>query len=332
MICPQLPRADCPGRMAPTARQIQSLCDLGIDAKVVDMRGIPKLKYIQVLPRIRQLAASVDLVHAHFGYCGWLAKVAAGKPMVISFMGDDLLGTAMPNGNMSRFSMAMVRGNRWLARQADAVIVKSAEMARVLAPLHARVIPNGVDLDSFQPMSRAMAQTQLQLNDGRRKVLFPGNPDCPVKDFPLASAAVEVTAKMLHQAIDLVPLWNVDPSQVPLYMNAMDAMLMTSISEGSPNVVKEAMACNLPVLSVPVGDVHELFEGVPGYVRCERDPVEIGRRLAQMLLQPQQVEGRQAIVDKRLDLASVALCVIDVYEAVLRRRRLGAEEYPSCSG
>ncbi len=317
MICPELPRAGCPGSMAPAARQIESLRDLGIDAEIVDMRGIPKLKYVQVIPRIRQLAASVDLVHAHFGYCGWLASVTSSKPTVISFMGDDLLGTAMPNGNMSRFSLAMARWNRRLARRADAVIVKSGEMAQVLAPLPSAVIPNGVDLDMFRPMDRITAQAELQINDGSRKVLFPGNPDYPVKGFPLASAAVAVAQEMLNQTIDLVPLWNIDPLRVPLYMNAMDAMLMTSISEGSPNVVKEAMACNLPVIGVPVGDVHELLQGVCGYVTCERDPAEIGRHLAQILVQPQKVEGRKAIVDKRLDLESIALRIIEVYESVL---------------
>ncbi|WP_179137728.1 glycosyltransferase [Candidatus Entotheonella palauensis] len=317
MICPPLPRADAPGSMAPTARQIQSLRDLGVDAEIFDMQGIPKLKYVQAIPRIRQLAASADLIHAHFGYCGWLARTASRKPMVISFMGDDLLGTAMSNGNMSRLSMAMARCNRRLARRANAVIVKSGEMARVLAPWPSTVIPNGVDLDVFRPMDRTAARTALGMDDGRHKVLFPGNPDYPVKGFPLASAAVSVAEDVLHQPIDLVPLWNVDPSRVPLYMNAVDAMLMTSISEGSPNVVKEAMACNTPVIGVPAGDVHELLDGVAGCVKSGRGPAEMGRHLAQMLVQPQPVAGRPAIVAKRLDLESIARRVIEVYESVL---------------
>ncbi|ETW99333.1 MAG: hypothetical protein ETSY1_15395 [Candidatus Entotheonella factor] len=222
MICPALPRADAPGSMAPTARQIQSLRDLGVEAEIVDMQGIPKLKYVQAIPRIRHLAASADLLHAHFGYCGWLARTAPRKPMVVSFMGDDLLGTAMSNGKMSRFSMAMARCNRQLARRAKAVIVKSGAMARVLAPWPSVVIPNGVDLDIFRPMDRQAARMALEMDDGRHKVLFPGNPDYPVKGFPLASAAVAVAEALLpqQQPIDLVPLWNVDPSHVPLYMNA----------------------------------------------------------------------------------------------------------------
>ena len=324
MICPELPRADCPGSMAPAARQIQSLRDLGLEIEVFDMRGMPVLKYAQAVPRIRQLAASVDLVHAHFGYCGWLAQVAGHTPVVVSFMGDDLLGTAMPNGKMSRFSLAMVRLNHHLARRADAVIVKSREMARVLAPLPSTVIPNGVDLDVFRPIDRTTARTELHLDDGGHKVLFPGNPDYPVKGFPLASAAVKVASERLQQRIDLVPLWNIEPSRVPLYMNAMDVMLMTSISEGSPNVVKEAMACNTPVIGVPVGDVPELLDGVAGYVRAARDPEEIGRHLAQMLAQPQLVTGRQAIVAKRLDLESIARRVIEIYEAVLAGEPCGA--------
>lgn len=316
-ICPELPTAACPGSMAPTARQIRSLRDLGIDVDVVDMRGVPKLKYLQVIPRLRRLAKKADLIHAHFGYCGWLARVAPQKPIVMSFMGDDLLGTPKSNGQLEWLSCAMVRWNKRLARNVDAVIVKSREMADVIAPVTATVIPNGVDLNIFQPRAREVSRRRLQFTERGRKVLFPGNPDNPGKGFDLASASVRVAASLMGESIDLVPLWNVAPDDVPVYMNACEAMLMTSFTEGSPNVVKEAMACDLPVIGVPVGDVHELLDGAAGYAKCERDADEIGRALAGILTHPTTVEGRKAILEKQLDLESVARRVIAVYERVL---------------
>ncbi len=134
-ITPQLPTAARPGSMAPTARQIDSLRTQGVAIQVVEMVGLPMLKYLQCLPTAWSALASVDLVHAHFGYCGWLARCQLRKPLVISFMGDDLLGTPNAEGRLERFSQSMVAANRWLARTADAVIVKSAEMAAVVAPV-----------------------------------------------------------------------------------------------------------------------------------------------------------------------------------------------------
>jgi glycosyltransferase involved in cell wall biosynthesis len=100
-------------------------------------------------------------------------------------------------------------------------------------------------------------------------------------------------------------------------MNACDAMLLTSLIEGSPNVVKEAMACNLPVVAVPVGDVPELLAGVPGYIVCPRDAQQLGDALAHVLASPPQAAGRAALEQKGLDLASVARRVLAVYACVL---------------
>jgi glycosyltransferase involved in cell wall biosynthesis len=319
MITPELPSADCPGSMAPTARQIESLREAGVDTAVVDMRGIPKLKYLQAIPRVRALARSVDLVHAHFGYCGWLAKLQSRVPIVVSFMGDDLLGTPKATGELEWFSRQMVRLNRRLATFADAVIVKSREMAEVIAPVEPDIIPNGVDLRAFQPRDRHTARRQLGLASESRIVLFPGNPHNPRKGHALAAAAVRCASERLGEEIQLLPLWGIRPDQVATYMNACNAMLLTSLIEGSPNVVKEAMACNLPLVAVPVGDVAELLENVPGYAVCPRDANSLGEQLVQTLTSSNAIGGRDAIISKALDLESIAQRVLAVYRKVLGR-------------
>ena len=333
MICPELPRSDRPGSMAPTARQIASIRELGVEVDVVDMRGIPKLKYLQALPKIRRLAKQVDRIHAHFGYCGWLAKFATlgmrqRPPLVMSFMGDDLLGSPMnAAGDLEWFSRLMVRANIRLAPRCDRVIVKSAEMARVIAPTPCTVIPNGVDVDAFKPICRDVAREQLGWNAAGRYVLFPGDPNNPRKGYQLATEAVEVAQRDSEIQIQLVPLWGVAPGQVAIYMNACDAMLMTSLIEGSPNVVKEAMACDLPVIGVPVGDVEEMLTDVNGCAFCQRDPDEIGNRLA-TLMKAEHVAGRDAITGRGLDLASVARRVMQIYESVGQTESLRFPETP----
>ena len=320
-ICPELPSRGSPGSMAPAARQIESLRDAGIEIDGVDMRGIPKLKYLQLLPRICRLAKQVDIIHAHYGYCGWLARIALlftpRKPLVMSFMGDDLLGTPInPEGNLSWFSKRMVSLNIRLAGVVDCVIVKSQEMAAIVSPVKANVIPNGVDTESFHPMDQNVSRQAIGLPLDIKCVLFPGNPDNPRKGHALARAAILVAERELGEPIKLLPLWGIDPSKVAATMTACNAMLMTSLIEGSPNVVKEAMACDVPIISVPVGDVEQLLHGVNGCHVCPRDAETMGKQLARTLLTP-GCEGRNAIIAGGLDLESVARQIVSEYKKVV---------------
>lgn len=319
MVCPELPRSDRPGTMAPGARQIESLRRLGVAIEVVDMQGIPKLKYLQKMPRIRRLLGEADLVHAHFGFCGWLAHLSGllkrKKPgFVISFMGSDLLGTPVNHeGDLAWLSKLLVRANKRLALKPDEVIVKSRQMAEVIAPVGCTVIPNGVDTERFHPINRSKARVMLELPSEQKIVLFPGNPENPRKGYRLACDAVGEASRLVGEEIRLLPLWNVDPGDVPLYMNACDLMLMTSLLEGSPNVVKEAMACDAKVVGVAVGDVKKLISDVAGCELCERSPCSIGKGIA-LALESQEVRSREAIWKMGLDAEAVAHRILRVYE------------------
>jgi glycosyltransferase involved in cell wall biosynthesis len=317
-----LPTTAHAGTMAPVARQIASLRAIGVHVDVLELDGPGKLKYLRTLPRMHTMLAHADLVHAHFGYVGWLARMQLHRPLVVSFMGDDLLGTPDERGRLLLWSQAVVQLDRLFARMVDAIIVKSAEMARVVAPLRAHVIPNGVDVQTFAPQDRLQARHTLGWDAERRYVLFAGNPREPRKGYALATAAVECAG---DARITVVPLVDIPPARVPLLMNAADAMLMTSYIEGSPNVVKEALACNLPVVAVPVGDVPEMLDGVAGCALRPRDPRELGMALRAVLEQGRRSAGREALLRRGLDLESVARRVMCVYDAVLRTRRRNSQ-------
>jgi glycosyltransferase involved in cell wall biosynthesis len=322
MVTLQLPTEHRPGTLAPVARQIESLRALGVDVDVLQITGSPKLKYAAAVPRLRSRARSADLVHAHFGYCGWAARSQLSRPLVVSFMGSDLLGTSDARGRVTRWSRPVVAANRSLARLVDAVIVKSPQMAAVVARAGPQVIPNGVDTARFRPLDRVDARNRLGWSSEDRYVLFAGNPGNPRKAYPIARAAVDRAAAALggSDEIRMVPLSGIDPDLVPAYLSAADALVMTSHWEGSPNVVKEAMACNLPVVSVPVGDVPQLLEGVEASTVCPRDPVALAEALADVLEQPRRSDGRRALERKGLGLERVARAVANVYEQVLTRR------------
>jgi glycosyltransferase involved in cell wall biosynthesis len=325
MVTARLPATGHSPTLAPLARQIESLRAAGLEVDVLQVRGLPALKYLQTLPEFHRRAARADVIHAHYSYSGWLARTSLKKPLVISFMGEDVLGTPDSNGRISRLSRFDVRMSRRLARLADAVIVKSHEMAAVIAPVRSHVLPNGVDVDAFRPMPRAEARHQLGWPDDRRYVLFPGNPAQPRKGFAWAQRALERASARSSDPLELRPLWPVAPADVPLYMNACDAMLLTSYHEGSPNVLKEAMACNLPVVSVPIGDVAERTAGVSGYRVRPRDAEQLADALLSTLQDRTACGGREAILRQGLDLASVADAIVDVYHEALAVRGRGIE-------
>src|SRR5207302_4496708 len=152
-------------------------------------------------------------------------------------------------------SRVVVEIDRRLARLVDAVIVKSREMAHVLRPVVAHVIPNGVDLDAFQPLDRSAARDRLGWHDRKPRVLFPGNPALPNKGFPLARAAVDVASSALGEAVEIVLLSDIAPHQVPVYLSACDALLVASYIEGSPNSVMQAMYLIFSFIVDQLGDI-----------------------------------------------------------------------------
>src|SRR5437764_12996600 len=195
--------------------------------------------------------------------------------------------------------------------------------------VRANVIPSGLDLNLFRLIPRDEARRHLGLPPDKRFVLFVGNPAEPRKRYGLAREAVEILNRSLP--VELRVAWGSPHTDVPFLMNACDALVFTSLQEGSPNTVKEALACNLPVVSVPVGDVAQRIGGVAGCELCpDEKPESIAAALERVLRRGIRAAGRAAVQD--LDERRLAQQVIDVYRSVLGARNggpaVGAERRP----
>jgi glycosyltransferase involved in cell wall biosynthesis len=301
--------------------QVQSLQRAGVEAEpfVLDGRS-RKLMYAQAVPRLRRRLARdpADLVHAHYSYVGFVARSQRRVPVIVTFHGSDLLGVIDAHGRTAAWSRGAAAAARVLARRVDAVIVQTDEMARHLSDVdNVHVIPCEIDLDLFKPRDRADARRDLGLDLHKRYVLFGASPDIAVKRFPLARDAVARLSEV-DPSIELLVVHREVQDRFALYLSACDALVFTSYLEGSPNVVKQAMACNLPIVATDVGDVRQLVVGTDGCCVVEPRVAAVAHGLEQVLSGPAHTAGRDRVA--HLGRAPVARRLVEVYQRVLSRQ------------
>jgi glycosyltransferase involved in cell wall biosynthesis len=322
MVTSDWPKPGVPRTTVFIRRQAEFVERAGVDLDVFAFEGGKNpYNYVRAWVQLRRRLRSrrYDLIHAQFGQSGLLA-FPKRVPLVVTFRGSDVLGIVRNrDGHYSKAGRLLQRASRFVARHADAVIVVSRHLAKQLrtrATMH--VIPSGIDFTLFRPMPRDAARRRLGLDPRERLVPFVGRTNQARKRYRLAKHAVDLlNARMPAR---LVVAWNLHHEQIPLYMNACDVLVFTSMQEGSPNVVKEALACNLPVVSVKVGDVPDRLHGVKGCELCADDqPATIAAALERVLRRGARVDGQTAV--QALDENRLTAKVLDVYRSVLPPRR-----------
>ncbi len=268
------------------AREVDALRGLGVDIDVFFVDGRrTRLEYARLVPGVwrRVRTGRYDIVHVHHAYCAFAATLQHRVPVVWTFHEGEILnrGRMGPPARWTRRLAYSPRFKRAMARRVDVVVTVAAALAGPLGRPDAITIPAGVDLERFRPMDRSEACERLGLDADRPRVLFPASPDRPEKRFALARAAVDRLVARCPDLgdVDLVGLRDVPWDDVPVWMNASDVVLMTSAFEASPVTVREALACEVPVVSTDVGDVRLVVEGLPGCGVAPDDPDALAGRL-----------------------------------------------------
>ncbi|WP_206731771.1 glycosyltransferase [Halorubrum amylolyticum] len=240
-----------------------------------------------------------DLIHANFGLTLPFALAQPIRPVVASLWGTDVFG---------EYGWVTDRCIQWT----DAVIVMSDEMNDAVN-VETNVIPHGVDFDLFEPIPQAEARRKVDWNANAKHILFPYDPDRHVKDFPRAERIVDEAAGQVDENVVIQTVYDVPHERVPLYINAADAFLMTSKWEGSPNAVREALACNLPIVSTDVGDVAERVNNVSHSYVCESDQ-ELVNALVSVLAAGERSDGRES--ENITSLTNMKESILNIYESV----------------
>jgi len=297
----------------------QALRDQGVTVDVFHFDGHANpFNYVRAWFDLRKHPSwkQADLLHAHWGQSAFLALFSK-KPLVITFHGSDLQGIVDAHGRYSLKGKFLVAMNKLLSRMADRCIVVSHRLGNLL-PAGCRnieVIPMGIDLNLFQSTSKVAARKQLGLVQDTRYILFVSDPNRPEKRFDLAQKAVGLTQL---PDVKLLVVSGQPYEKIPLFLSAGDLLLLTSSHEGSPVIIKEALACNLPVVSVDVGDVREKLENIAGCMVCEDDRVEtIAEAIKLALHYPYPINGRESV--RELNWNLIAQSTIKVYRHCLAR-------------
>lgn len=263
------------------------------------------LDYLRFYPRVlRESLGAYDLIHANTVRTAPHALAQPALPVVTTFWGKDVLDTHSRQRTVSK----------WCAKVADSVVVPSTEMADELGGT-VHVVPHGIDLGLFQPADRLAAKRDVGWDEETKHVLFPYVPARAEKNHSLAAAVVETVDRYLDVDVELQVVHGQPHDQMPRFMNAADALLLTSAYEGGPVAVKEALACNLPVVSTDVGDVSERVAGVDGAF-VGRSKADLTAALATVLASDIRCDGRAAV--EHLTVDDMAAQLVSIYESVAR--------------
>lgn len=238
-----------------------------------------------------------DLVHAHYGLSGLFANFQRKVPVVTTYHGSDI--NESKSFFFSKLSIKLSAYN---------IFVSDVLKSKADANKNSSVIPCGVDLNIFKPIDKLAARKILGYNDEEKLILFSSSFDIKVKNYPLAKSIVE----KIHGA-KLIELKGYSRKQVCLLMNSCDAVLMTSFKEGSPQFIKEAMACNSPIVSVDVGDVKEIIENTNSCSVCSNKVNELALKLDAIILNGERTNGRLRLLTLNLDNNKIAEKIIDIY-------------------
>ena len=334
--------SDKGGKFVPfIEEQIVALQQVGVEIIRYGVTGKGIIGYLRELPALRRFihAKRPDIIHAHYGLCGLLANLQRRVPVVTTYHGSDINKPSIRR--FSKIAMRLSAHNIFVSKRNVALAFRLSPFAFRLKK-RSTLLPCGVNIP--KPWSELQTQwvgqltlnqwVQEKLHADAKNVLFAGAFDNAVKDPELAFAAIQASntaigngqwvmgingqSPIANRPINLIELKGYNRDQVNALMYNCDALLMTSKSEGSPQVIKEAMACGCPIVSVDVGDVAERTSGVEGcHVVPSRESKDIAEALEKALAYEGKTNGRERILEMGLSNEQVAKRLIAIYQSLV---------------
>lgn len=292
------------------ADQIAAICaaEPSIRIEVFGVVGSGIKGYLNNLKALRQKITDFapDIIHAHYGFCGAMACLQRKVPVVTTYHGSDI--NIFRNRLVSNFAILFSKFNIFVSKQlADKAICHTK---------HSAIIPCGISTQLFSPEDKNACRQMLGLDPTKHYVLFPASRTSTVKNFALAEQVMQEYNQTKGKA-ELIELDGYKREEVPLLINAVDVLLMTSFSEGSPQVIKETIACGCPIVSVPVGDVRQVAKDIPNaFVSANYDANELTELLDKAISSGNNLTGLKELQQLGFDNETIANKIIHIYKQI----------------
>jgi len=322
-ICSQWPTPEKPSIAPFVERDVAAIRHQGVELDPMPYEGGWNIrKYWRAIREMRRRIKQndYDLIHAYFGQCGLVARAQFKLPVVVSYGGSDIEGSPVFQGAQRYKHYVLMTISRLLSLLVDQVIVVSENLGRKLPRKDYTVISTALDLDTYQPMDRAEARAKLGLAPDGTYALFAANPENTRKRYGLAQEVCRI-ASQTHP-VELVVATKRTPAEVAIFMNACNVLLLTSTNEGSPNIVREALGCNVPVVATDVGDVRERLSHLKECaVSDSDDPRVLADALLRVLAINQDSRPNLRPEVLHIDYRVIGKRIVEVYHKALSRRR-----------
>lgn len=284
--------------------QGESLKANGVELDYFTIKGKGLKGYLANIKPLREKIkkGKYDIVHTHYSLTAFvssLAMIGLNLPQVTSLMGSDVNSNKIEKIFIKSFNLFF-----W-----DSVIVKSEDMKHKIGINRVEIIPNGINFSIFKLMDQSKAKDIVGFDRSKRQVLWLADPKRYVKNIELAKEAFKI-ADVIDSELKIIN--GIQHHEIPVYMNACDVLLLTSRWEGSPNVIKEAMACNTPIVTTRVGDVKLTIGDTEGCFIVEQNEAELAEAIKDCLQYNKRTNGREKI--RWLDSNVIAEKLIKIYK------------------
>lgn len=289
--------------------QGEALRKIGVNVYFYAVRGKGAKGYLSSLSGLKKAIKTnrINLVHAHYGLCGALAVLQRTVPVVITFH----------NGETLTFKGKLVSSiAAWFSKY-NIFVAQHIHDRLFRVPKSYSIIPCGIDLDQLPLVEKHIAVREMGLPEDRPNILFGGSFSNDRKNYPLAKKAID----LLPFPVSLIEMKGFSRSEVNKLLCGCDLFLLPTKSEGSPQVVKEALACNCPVVATAVADIPQLLEGVRNSYITGFNAQEIASRIEMILQDGGRSDGRRRVFELKLDNPQVAESLLDIYHSVLDRKK-----------
>jgi len=311
VITSEWPSKNYPNDVPFLVEHIQSLEKLVSEIKVVKVKIGSIWKYFQSINKINRILKinNYNIIHTHWGWNG-LIGCWFSLPHIITFHGSDL--NLPVKWSIRNITIQFISQLSSICTIKNIFVSSKLKNQAIIKSNKNEIIPIGLNLEKFKPMDKNEARHILNIPLDKKVILFGGNESQPVKRVQFAKKAI----KQLGEEYALLTINYENHENIPLYMNSADALLMTSKSEGSPMMVKEALACNLPVVSTNVGDVKSMIDGLDNcHIIYDESPNNIAKIVEKCISNRTIPNGRGTMINYSID--AIANQVYEVYKSVL---------------